>query len=43
MAHLEYQSLSRSVRAVWDEFGATVRDRFPAGHPIFRPQVKAAG
>eukprot|EP00964_Phaeocystis_antarctica_P002844 scaffold1508_cov66-Phaeocystis_antarctica.AAC.4 len=28
MAHLEYRSLSRSVRAVGDEFGATVRGVF---------------
>ena len=28
MAHCEFADLSRSVRAVWAEFGATVRGRF---------------
>ena len=28
MAHLKFACLSRSVRAVWDEFGATVRGLF---------------
>ena len=43
MAHLECRSLSRSVRAVWDEFGAAVASLFRQVILFFRPQLKAAG